>query len=185
MKTLRIPAAATWAIVCAMAFPVTSFAKDHKKHKHHHDHDSSKSQKGNHGNGQGDNRWSQQGNNHWNNNWNGNWNNNCNQQQRSYGQNFPSPSISGLLLSLVSGFGQAPQVRYCAPVAPRTYYQNPRGISLEASVQLALARAGYYNGPIDGCMGARTRQAIANYQAARGLRITGNINDSLLAALGL
>lgn len=197
MKTLRIPSAATWAIVCALAFPAASFAKDHKKHKDHHEHDGSHSRKndGNrshshknhHSNDRNDDYWRQQGNGHWNQNqnWNQNCNRNWNRQQTFRGQNCATPSISGLLLSLVSGFSQAPQVRYYAPAAPRTYYQNPRGISLEASVQLALVRAGYYNGPIDGCMGPRTRQAIANYQASRGLRVTGNITDSLLAALGL
>jgi len=60
-----------------------------------------------------------------------------------------------------------------------------RSNSLEAAVQLALARNGYYNGPIDGDLGSRSRRAIANYQQDRGLRITGYPNSSLLSSLGL
>ena len=181
MKSLltRIPAAAKLAIVCALAFPMTSFANDHKKHKHHHDHDSSQSQSNNHGNNQWNNNWSNQGNNHRNNNWN--------HHQGNYGQNCQSPSVAGLLLSLATGFAPAPQARYYAPAAPRAYYgyERPCGNSMEASVQLALARAGYYRGPVDGYLGAASRQAIANYQADHGMRITGYPSRSLLYSLGL
>jgi len=189
MKPLltRIPAAATWAIVCALAFPMTSFGNDHNKHKHHQDHDSSQSQSNNHGNNHGNNHRNNQGNNHWNNQGNNHWNNNCNQRQGYYGQNYQSPSVAGLILSLATGFNPAPQARYYAPAAPRVSYgyASPRGNSMEAAVQLALARAGYYRGPVDGCLGPMSRQAIANYQADRGMRVTGYPDRTLLNSLGL
>ena len=189
MKTPQIPRAATWAIVCAMALPVTSFANDHKHH--HHDHGSAQYQSNNHGNNQWNNHWSNQNNNHWNNNWNnqGNnhWNSNWNHHQGYYGQNCAAPSVAGVLLSLVSGFNSAPPVAYYAPPAPRVYYGygGPSGNSVGAAVQLALARAGYYRGPVDGCLGPASRQAIACYQADHGMRVTGYPSRSLLYSLGL
>lgn len=71
---------------------------------------------------------------------------------------------------------------------PRARYydqQNLSNQSMEAAVQQALARSGYYTGPIDGCIGPMSRRAIANYQADRGMRITGHPNNSLLISLGL
>ena len=70
---------------------------------------------------------------------------------------------------------------------PRGYYSRESYVrdSTEASVQSALARSGYYRGSIDGQIGPQSRQAIANYQAAHGLRVTGNINSSLLRSLGM
>ena len=56
---------------------------------------------------------------------------------------------------------------------------------MDAAVQQALARAGYYRGPIDGSLGPVSRQAISNYQADRGMRVTGTLNSSLINSLGL
>lgn len=53
------------------------------------------------------------------------------------------------------------------------------------NVQEQLARAGYYDGPIDGILGRMTREAIAAYQADNGLAITSAIDEPTLAALGL
>lgn len=55
----------------------------------------------------------------------------------------------------------------------------------EAEVQRALARRGYYRGPIDGDIGPGSRNAIARYQADHGMRATGSITSSLLRSLGL
>lgn len=66
--------------------------------------------------------------------------------------------------------------------APRPYAQ-PR--SLEADVQAALRRNGYYRGPVDGEIGASTRSAIRDYQYDQGLSATGRIDRSLLNSLGL
>jgi len=55
--------------------------------------------------------------------------------------------------------------------------------STGADVQRALARRGYYHGPVDGDIGPGTRRAIARYQSANGLRPTGEINSSLLRSL--
>jgi peptidoglycan hydrolase-like protein with peptidoglycan-binding domain len=69
---------------------------------------------------------------------------------------------------------------------PRVYQGRPVGVaSLEARVQQRLAAEGYYRGAIDGIVGAGTRAAIRAYQRDRGLRVTGRIDNRLLAQLGV
>jgi hypothetical protein len=59
------------------------------------------------------------------------------------------------------------------------------GDSLVVDVERALARAGYYHGPIDGVLGAGMRDAIAAYQRDYRLPVTGRIGNALLDSLGL
>ncbi len=84
---------------------------------------------------------------------------------------------------------ERPEVRYyrTRESAPRAYWGNryPSRISVEASVQQALARQGYYRGGIDGRIGPYSRSCIARYQANHGLRTTGAITPSLLRSLSL
>jgi len=68
------------------------------------------------------------------------------------------------------------------------YYDNQPaavGDSIAANVQSSLAQQGYYNGPIDGDIGPRSRQAIAEYQGDHGLPVSGVIDQPLLQSLGL
>ncbi len=67
----------------------------------------------------------------------------------------------------------------------RVVYSRSGSASLVDDVQAALSDAGYRPGPIDGVMGSQTRNAIASYQADRGLSVTGRIDTSLLRSLGL
>lgn len=64
------------------------------------------------------------------------------------------------------------------------YYATGRP-SVGTNVQAALARQGYYRGPIDGLVGPVTRSAIAAYQRDNGLSITGTINSGLINNLGI
>jgi len=64
----------------------------------------------------------------------------------------------------------------------RRYYDSNR---IEFQVQRALARNGYYRGPIDGDVGYGTREAIRSYQFDYGLAPTGHINSELLGSLQL
>lgn len=57
--------------------------------------------------------------------------------------------------------------------------------SLEAAVEQALAKKGYYHGDIDGVIGPMARQAIRDYQRDNGLAVTGRINNGLLGSLDL
>lgn len=102
-------------------------------------------------------------------------------------------SVSGFLTELGNNFaGRGQRVvesqrsyQYQEPRARYYDQQNAWNNSREAAIQRALAGIGYYNGPIDGDLGPMSRRAIANYQADRGLRVTGYPNDSLLRYLGL
>ncbi len=74
------------------------------------------------------------------------------------------------------------------------YYAGPREVAYQAAttdrsivfeVQRRLARAGYYRGAIDGVVGNGTRSAIRSYERAHGLRVDGQIDQRLLATMGL
>jgi putative peptidoglycan binding protein len=54
-----------------------------------------------------------------------------------------------------------------------------------ANVQTQLYNEGYYDGPIDGVLGAHTRAALADYQADHGLAVTTGIDEPTVASLGL
>jgi hypothetical protein len=55
--------------------------------------------------------------------------------------------------------------------------------SVDATVQSALARRGYYRGEIDGILGPASYRAIRAFQADKGLPVTGQIDSNLLRAL--
>jgi peptidoglycan hydrolase-like protein with peptidoglycan-binding domain len=57
--------------------------------------------------------------------------------------------------------------------------------SIQALVQEALARRGYYAGEVDGVIGPETRNAIREFQRDNGLQVTGDINSQLVQALKL
>ena len=90
----------------------------------------------------------------------------------SYGYYGPGPGIS-------IHFGSRPST-YTA-----TRYYVPGSSSLEASVQRALRREGYYRGSLDGDLGPMSRSAIREYQADHGLYVTGRVDSRLLRSLGI
>jgi hypothetical protein len=53
------------------------------------------------------------------------------------------------------------------------------------AVQTQLTQQGYYNGPADGIFGPTTRDAVAKYQIAKNLNITGSLSPDMLQSLGL
>ena len=53
------------------------------------------------------------------------------------------------------------------------------------AVQMQLARLGYYSGSIDGVFGPSTRDAVARYQIANQLNVTGSLSADTLQSLGL
>jgi peptidoglycan hydrolase-like protein with peptidoglycan-binding domain/surface antigen len=67
-----------------------------------------------------------------------------------------------------------------APKAPTT--ARPADPEVRAA-QEALAGLGYYQGPIDGIAGPKTRAAVADYQTDRGLSPDGKVSRELLAQL--
>ena len=53
------------------------------------------------------------------------------------------------------------------------------------AVQTQLTEAGYYSGPVDGIFGPATRDAVAKYQIAKQLDVTGSLSADTLSSLGL
>jgi len=70
-----------------------------------------------------------------------------------------------------------------------SYYGDPHYASRDPPsfttkwIQTALARRGYYRGPIDGEIGPGTRNAIRSFQAHQGLPVTGQMDGRLIRAL--
>jgi len=54
-----------------------------------------------------------------------------------------------------------------------------------SDVQSALAREGYYDGPIDGRLGNAMQKALRRYQRDHGLEVTGGISRGVIEALRL
>ena len=81
-------------------------------------------------------------------------------------------------------WGYAPSVSYVYD-GPIYAYNGWTPDRVTVDVQEQLARAGYYDGPIDGVLGPMTREAIAAYQADNGLAVTSAIDEPTLATLGI
>lgn len=63
---------------------------------------------------------------------------------------------------------------WSAQTAGGPIYRTPSGFELPAvAIQRALKNAGYYRGAIDGRVGARTKEAIRNFQRDHGLTVDG------------
>ncbi len=82
-----------------------------------------------------------------------------------------------------------------APVAPtargipvpfdnRPMQSAPITISTR-DLQTALAKKGYYRGPIDGIYGSLTRNAVSAFQRSNNMAVTGRVNADMVRALGL
>jgi hypothetical protein len=79
---------------------------------------------------------------------------------------------------------------YYADVEPYYYsegvYSNtPVSDPTVTAVQTQLAQQGYYGGPIDGVFGQLTRDAVAKYQIAKQLDVTGSLSAQTLQSFGL
>ena len=102
------------------------------------------------------------------------------------------PSISFGIYSDPFPYYAAPYYPYYP--APTVVYSQPRTVyveradsyrSVEADVQRALARKGFYGGVIDGSVGPQTRAAIRAYQVDKALPVSGRIDGNLLRSLRL
>jgi hypothetical protein len=79
---------------------------------------------------------------------------------------------------------------YYADVEPYHYNEGvysdtPVQDPTVSAVQTDLTQKGYFNGPIDGIYGPATRDAVAKYQIAKGLDVTGSLSPDTLQSLGL
>ena len=74
---------------------------------------------------------------------------------------------------------------YYAYDGPIYAYNNLPPDQVIANVQASLQQQGYYQGEVDGLLGAQTRSALADYQRANGLYMTSTIDRPTLASLGM
>ena len=65
------------------------------------------------------------------------------------------------------------------------YESTPVADATVQAVQTRLAQMGYYSGPVDGIFGPTTRDAVAKYQIAKQLSVTGSLSPDTLQSLGL
>ena len=65
------------------------------------------------------------------------------------------------------------------------YSSTPMRDSTVTAVQKQLTQLGYYNGPVDGIFGRLTRDAVAKYQIAKHLDVTGSLSPQTLQSFGL
>jgi hypothetical protein len=66
-----------------------------------------------------------------------------------------------------------------------TYDIAPADSATVEAVQRELLQLGYYNGSIDGVFGPATRDAVAKFQIAKQLNVTGSLSPDTLQSLGL
>ena len=97
---------------------------------------------------------------------------------------------AAVLLSGCAGWGTGvvPQTRANGDAtAPNTRLRSsaPVDTSLVEAAQRALSRFGYDPGPADGSFNASTRDAVLQFQAARGMKATGELDSQTVAALGI
>jgi lipid-binding SYLF domain-containing protein len=98
-------------------------------------------------------------------------------------QNVSNPQADPLRLAIARARGDAAPAS-AAPAAQAPAAQAPAAQDYNVTViQAALAAKGYDPGPIDGQMGAKTREAIRQYQAATGFEVTGNPSAALQRSL--
>ena len=86
------------------------------------------------------------------------------------------------------GTGVVPHTRANGEAtAPNTRLRSsaPVDPNIVVSAQRALSRHGYDPGPADGTFSPSTRDAVLQFQQARGIRATGELDSQTIAALGV
>lgn len=71
------------------------------------------------------------------------------------------------------------------PYNNNAYNIDPGDSATIQAVQRQLLSLGYYNGSIDGVFGPSTRDAVANYQIANHLNVTGSLSPDTIQSLGV
>lgn len=157
----------------SLAAPVSSFAKDKDRHRNHdhgrHDHDRHRDH------GRRNDRDHDRHHHH-----------SSSYRYRSsypYYSHYSRPYYYGPSIGL--SFGTRPSYGYSSSYYRGRSAHRSYADELEVDVQRALARRGYYRGPIDGDIGSGSRAAIRAYQYDRRLPVSGRIESSLLRALDI
>lgn len=92
-----------------------------------------------------------------------------------------APPADAAPAQVVAPAGLAPAPVALPPPSPDT----PPTRDMIARAQARLNALGFNAGPPDGMPGARTRQAVRQFQEARGLQADGQLNSQTLRALGI
>jgi peptidoglycan hydrolase-like protein with peptidoglycan-binding domain len=71
------------------------------------------------------------------------------------------------------------------PAAQQANLGQPLDPAVARNIQHRLGQLGFYNGRADGVMGPATKQALEHFQETRALAVTGDLNPTTIAALGL
>jgi hypothetical protein len=129
-------------------------------------------------------------------NWHGDWD----RRRAHFDHNRFFVFIDGFWCGLDGGFFPWDYLPYYADdYYPYDYYADsqpsdntesvdnsvPAADATVEATQEELARLGYYNGPVDGIFGPTTRDAVANYQIAKQLNVTGSLSPDTMQSLGL
>src|SRR5918997_3516653 len=72
-----------------------------------------------------------------------------------------------------------------AQTGPGLTYAQPLSPQALMAVQERLRQVGAYPGRADGVWGPDSQAALERFQQARGLQVTGNLNQATAATLGL
>jgi hypothetical protein len=99
-----------------------------------------------------------------------------------YGSGYGYYPYGGYYDSTYYGDSYAPDQSEPATYTNQQDYDPGSRVS---DVQSALAREGYYDGPIDGRLGNAMQKALRRYQRDHGLEVTGGISRGVLEALRL
>lgn len=71
------------------------------------------------------------------------------------------------------------------PAAHQANLGQPLDPAVARNIQRRLGQLGFYNARVDGVMGPATKRALEHFQESRGLAVTGDLNPTTIAALGL
>lgn len=79
------------------------------------------------------------------------------------------------------------QLSVTRPSSNRSFQTSESGDAAEepskTSIQLALKNAGFYEGPVDGKIGQRTKAAVEEFQKAHALKVDGKVGKQTWAEL--
>lgn len=125
-------------------------------------------------------------------NWRGNWD----RKHAHYAHNRFFVYDGGFWYGLDDGLFPWDYLPYYADdYYPYDYYTDDSTVPVNSvdlvadptveAVQSLLAQLGYYDGPLDGIFGPATRDAVAQYQIAKQLNVTGSLSPDTLQSLGL